>query len=433
MLKNQGLYDIIVSILMGWQIEKGEDFMNKYKMTTICSLSIVCILILSLLLPLTTSANDKESLELKMHYEKSNVTVNIVVNSEVYTGVVCKYIEVDDVLTYDDLSIQTQKNGTTLNLNKADGDNYSTIIENVSKRYVVIYVSIGNCEICDYIDCKLSGSGETSNDSQAQTSNTTEISEDSQQDTGDTQEETNNSQNNKQENNENESTKQTQQNAIDAEDSANKEKEEIANNKSTTITNTESDNNSSTTTSDSNNEIIVESKENTGTVDEFQTIEDVSTTNKETERNASNKEETVNPSNNQSNNNSKTSTTQSNTNNQQSTSKGTSSNEINKSTPSANTNPNKNTNTNVNKNTSTSTVNSSNNGSTTSNNLNNTTSVDKDTIDMDGFQEIESIDKSSTADSKMPQTGEDDTIKIVGIVIFSIISVLSFYKYKKTK
>ena len=167
MLKNQGLYDIIVSILMGWQIEKGEDFMNKYKMTTICSLSIVCILILSLLLPLTTSANDKESLELKMHYEKSNVTVNIVVNSEVYTGVVCKYIEVDDVLTYDDLSIQTQKNGTTLNLNKADGDNYSTTIENVSKRYVVIYVSIGNCEICDYIDCKLSGSGETSNDSQA--------------------------------------------------------------------------------------------------------------------------------------------------------------------------------------------------------------------------------------------------------------------------
>ena len=76
---------------MGWQIER-EDFMNKYKMITICSLSIVCILILSLLLPLTTSANDEESIELKLHYEKSSVTVNIAVNSEIYTGVVCKYI-----------------------------------------------------------------------------------------------------------------------------------------------------------------------------------------------------------------------------------------------------------------------------------------------------------------------------------------------------
>lgn len=415
----------MVSILMGWQIEKGEDFMNKYKMTTICSLSIVCILILSLLLPLTTSANDKESLELNMHYEKSNVTVDIVVNSEVYTGVVCKYIEVDDVLTYDDLSIQTQKNGTTLNLNKADGDKYNTTIENVSKRYVVIYVSIGNCEICDYIDCKLSDSGETSNDSQAQTSNTTDISDDSQEDVGNPQEETNNSQDNKKENNEKESIKQTQQGTTDSEDTANKEKEEIASNKGTTITNTESDNNSGTTTSDSNDEIIVESKENKGTVDEFQTIEDVSATNKET----------VNSSNNQSNNNSKTSATQSNTNNQESTSKGTSSNEINKNTQDTKTNTNvsKNTNTNTNKETKQSTASSSNKGSTTSNSLNNTTSVDKDNIDTDGFQEIESIDKSSTADSKMPQTGEDDAIKIVGIVIFSVISVVSFYKYKKTK
>ena len=138
---------------MGWQIER-EDFMNKYKMITICSLSIVCILILSLLLPLTTSANDEESMEINLHYEKSSVTVNIAVNSEIYTGVVCKYIEVDNILEYDDLSYQTKENGKTLNLNKLENDNYTTTIENVSKRYIVVYASIGNCSLCDYIDCK---------------------------------------------------------------------------------------------------------------------------------------------------------------------------------------------------------------------------------------------------------------------------------------
>ena len=95
---------------MGWQIER-EDFMNRYKMITICSLSIVCMLILSLLLPLTTSANDEESIKLKLHYEKSTVTANIAVNSKIYTGVVCKYIEVDNILEYDDLEYQTKENG----------------------------------------------------------------------------------------------------------------------------------------------------------------------------------------------------------------------------------------------------------------------------------------------------------------------------------
>ena len=163
---------------MGWQIER-EDFMNKYKMITICSLSIVCILILSLLLPLTTSANDEESIELKLHYEKSSVTVNIAVNSEIYTGVVCKYIEVDNILEYDDLSYQTKENGKTLNLNKLENDNYTTTIENVSKRYIVVYASIGNCSLCDYIDCK-SDSQSTEqtetpkqNDGQAKNENTT--------------------------------------------------------------------------------------------------------------------------------------------------------------------------------------------------------------------------------------------------------------------
>ena len=163
---------------MGWQIER-EDFMNKYKMITICSLSIVCILILSLLLPLTTSANDEESIELKLHYEKSSVTVNIAVNSEIYTGVVCKYIEVDNILEYDDLSYQTKENGKTLNLNKLENDNYTTTIENVSKRYIVVYASIGNCSLCDYIDCK-SNSQSTEqtetpkqNDGQAKNENTT--------------------------------------------------------------------------------------------------------------------------------------------------------------------------------------------------------------------------------------------------------------------
>ena len=32
----------------------------------------------------------------------------------------------------------------------------------------------------------------------------------------------------------------------------------------------------------------------------------------------------------------------------------------------------------------------------------------------------------------MPQTGENDTAKFVGIIVFSIIGLISFYKYKES-
>ena len=285
---------------MGWQIER-EDFMNKYKMITICSLSIVCILILSLLLPLTTSANDEESIELKLHYEKSSVTVNIAVNSEIYTGVVCKYIEVDNILEYDDLSYQTKENGKTLNLNKLENDNYTTTIENVSKRYIVVYASIGNCSLCDYIDCK------------------------------------SNSQ----------STEQTE--------TPKQDDEQAKNENTTTEPETPSQNENKTTepTTPSQNE-------NTAT-------------------------KTETPS--------------------QNTSSGTS-----------------------NKNEQTS------NG-TVKNNTETPKVVDKDSINTDDFEEIQSIDKTktaSTSEANMPQTGENDTAKITGIIVFSIIGMVSFYKYKES-
>lgn len=283
---------------MGWQIER-EDFMNKYKMITICSLSIVCILILSLLLPLTTSANDEESIELKLHYEKSSVTVNIAVNSEIYTGVVCKYIEVDNILEYDDLSYQTKENGKTLNLNKLENDNYTTTIENVSKRYIVVYASIGNCSLCDYIDCK--------SDSQS-----TEQTETPKQNDG-----------------------------------------QAKNENTTTEPETPSQNENTTT------ELEVPSQnEDTATKPE---------------------------------------------------------------TPSQDT--------------SSETTNKKTSNRTVKNNTETPKVVDKDSINTDDFEEIQSIDKTktaSTSEANMPQTGENDTAKIAGIIVFSIIGMVSFYKYKES-
>ena len=52
---------------------------------------------------------------------------------------------------------------------------------------------------------------------------------------------------------------------------------------------------------------------------------------------------------------------------------------------------------------------------------------------MNGFQEIQSVEKTATANTGMPQTGENDSLKIMGIVVFSIISIVSFYKYKKER
>ena len=335
---------------MGWQIER-EDFMNKYKMITICSLSIVCMLILSLLLPLTTSANDEESIELKLHYEKSSVTVNIAVNSEIYTGVVCKYIEVDNILEYDDLSYQTKENGKTLNLNKLENDNYTTTIENVSKRYIVVYASIGNCSLCDYIDCK-SDSQSTEqtetpkqNDGQAKNENTTTEPETPSQ-------------------NENTTT----------------EPETPSQNENTTTEPETPSQNENTTTGPE----IPSQNENTATEPETPSQNENTTT--EPEVPSQNEDTATKPE-----------------------------------TPSQDT--------------SSETTNKKTSNRTVKNNTETPKVVDKDSINTDDFEEIQSIDKTktaSTSEANMPQTGENDTAKIAGIIVFSIIGMVSFYKYKES-
>lgn len=341
---------------MGWQIER-EDFMNKYKMITICSLSIVCMLILSLLLPLTTSANDEESIKLKLHYEKSTVTANIAVNSKIYTGVVCKYIEVDNVLEYDDLEYQTKENGQALNLNKLENDNYTTTIENVSKRYIVVYVSIGNCSICDYIDTKKDATQETEK---------TETKKDENSKT----EQENNQQN----------TTAVSENSITGDSAKNGE-----GNGTTTVNEIESvpDN----------------------TIENIEEIPEVSTPSTETPKTenettpATPAPEPEVPS----------------TNVENTTSKSEENTKNNTSTTTKTQEPTQNSNNN-------------------SNNKN-TAIVDKDSINPDEFEEIETVDKTKTAstvDSKMPQTGENDTAKFVGIIVFSIIGLISFYKYKES-
>ena len=335
---------------MGWQIER-EDFMNKYKMITICSLSIVCILILSLLLPLTTSANDEESIELKLHYEKSSVTVNIAVNSEIYTGVVCKYIEVDNILEYDDLSYQTKENGKTLNLNKLENDNYTTTIENVSKRYIVVYASIGNCSLCDYIDCK-SNSKSTEqtetpkqNDGQAKNENTTTEPETPSQDENTTTEPETPSQN---------------------ENTTTEPETPSQNENTTTEPETPSQNENTTTEPETPSQ-----NENTTTEPEVPSQNEDTATKPETP------------------------------------SQDTSSETTNKKTSNR----------------------------TVKNNTETPKVVDKDSINTDDFEEIQSIDKTktaSTSEANMPQTGENDTAKITGIIVFSIIGMVSFYKYKES-
>ena len=295
--------------------------MNKYKMITICSLSIVCILILSLLLPLTTSANDKESMELDLHYEKSSVTVRISVNSQIYTGVVCKYIEVDNILEYDDLSYQTKENGKTLNLNKQENDNYITTIENVSKRYIVVYASIGNCSLCDYIDCQ------KSSDKQS-----TEQTETPKKDEG-------------------EDTKQPEQPA-QSENNTTTQPEQPAQSENNTTTQPEQP---------------AQSENNTTTQPEQPA---------QSENNTTNKKDSA-------------TTTKKQTKQKESSKNSTETAKV----------------------------------------------VDKDSINTDDFEEIKSIDTTktaSTSDSNMPQTGENDTAKFVGIIVFSIIGIISFYKYKES-
>ena len=360
-LKNQHFCDTMENILMGWQIER-EDFMNRYKMITICSLSIVCMLILSLLLPLTTSANDEESIKLKLHYEKSTVTANIAVNSKIYTGVVCKYIEVDNILEYDDLEYQTKENGKTLNLNKLENDNYITTIENVSKRYIVVYVSIGNCSICDYIDSK------------KDTTQETEKTETKKEENSKTEQE------NKQQDNSQQNTVVVSENSITENNANNGESSG-----NTTVDETESVPSDNTKNTEEIPEVSVPSTEEPKTENEITPatpepepevpstpVEDTTSKNEEKEKD--------------------------------------------------------------NTNTTTKTQEPTQNSNNNSNNKN-TGVVDKDSINPDEFEEIETVDKTKTAstvDSKMPQTGENDTAKFVGIIVFSIIGLISFYKYKES-
>ena len=277
------------------------------------------------MLPLTTSANDEESIELKLHYEKSSVTVNIAVNSEIYTGVVCKYIEVDNILEYDDLSYQTKENGKTLNLNKLENDNYTTTIENVSKRYIVVYASIGNCSLCDYIDCK--------SDSQS-----TEQTETPKQNDG-----------------------------------------QAKNENTTTEPETPSQDENTTTKPETPSQ-----DENTTTEPETPSQNENTTT--EPEVPSQNEDTATKPE-----------------------------------TPSQDT--------------SSETTNKKTSNRTVKNNTETPKVVDKDSINTDDFEEIQSIDKTktaSTSEANMPQTGENDTAKIAGIIVFSIIGMVSFYKYKES-
>ena len=342
---------------MGWQIER-EDFMNKYKMITICSLSIVCILILSLLLPLTTSANDEESMEINLHYEKSSVTVNIAVNSEIYTGVVCKYIEVDNILEYDDLSYQTKENGKTLNLNKLENDNYTTTIENVSKRYIVVYASIGNCSLCDYIDCKSN-------------SQSTEQTETPKQDGNATKEPETPSQN--------ENT--TTEPEIPSQNESTTTEPEIPSQNENTTTEPEIPSQNENTTTEPE---IPSQNENTTTEPEVPSQNENTTTDLEVP--SQNEDIATKPE-----------------------------------TPSQDT--------------SSETTNKKTSNRTVKNNTETPKVVDKDSINTDDFEEIQSIDKTktaSTSEANMPQTGENDTAKIAGIIVFSIIGMVSFYKYKES-
>ena len=367
--------------------------MNKYKMIAMCSFSIVCVLILSLILPLTIDASDRESLEIKMYYKDSTVTTNIIVNSDIYTGVVCKYIELDDVLTEEDLPSKTQTEGATVNLNQTSKDNYEAKIENVSKRYVVIYVSIGNCELCDYIDCNPSASKEQNNSEVNQENNTDQNTSNNDNETNaenSTNTQTSNDsivenvQINDSQSNDFQSIEEAQndtdsQSSNDTQDSNNSSNEELNN------TNQNSDNSNNTEQNNTN-----QSNETSNIIEQNNTNQDTQTTEDAQQSNIQNVIQTP--------------------------SFDTAETAQNNYTDSVNTQ-------------SSSTVQSN----STEVSQNTYVSENSNLIDMNGFQEIESVQKTATANTGMPQTGENDSIKIMGIVIFSIISIVSFYKYKKER
>lgn len=384
--------------------------MNRYKMISICSLSIVCVLILSLLMPLTIDANDKESLEIKMHYAKSTVTTNIIVNSDIYTGVVCKYIELDDVLTEEDLPAKTQSEGATVNLNQTSKDNYEAIIENVSKRYVVIYVSIGNCELCDYIDCNPSAAREEQN-SEADTNDNAGQNNDSQKGL---------------ENTDNIQDTSTTKSTPDSNETPSSTLED----KNTEETNNLLDNNQRNTTSEEipTSNQPVEVPENTQNNNSDNTENQPVVTNNDNQEpaqtnNSNQTQEATQPIVENTNSGSGNFETIQESQNDYIPEVAGGSQPIDDNTPVQYDG----TNTGLSNTDTYNEIQTQNTTSTT------TTGVSKDTMDFNGFQEIQPVEKTSVADSKMPQTGENDSIKIMGIVLFSIIAVVSFYKYKKEK
>ena len=331
--------------------------MNKYKMISICSFIIVCVLLVSMLLPIKTIAEDKESLELNMHYEDSKVTAEITVNSDIYTGIVCKYLMVDDVLKSDNILAQTKESGITINMDKNENNIYKTVIPNVTKRYVVIYVSIGNCSLCDYIDCQ-PNKNQDQNDQPNQDQNDQPNQDQNNQPNQDQNDQPNQNQNNQPNQDQNDQPNQDQN------DQPNQDQNDQPN-------------------QDQNNQQNQNKNEQPNQNEQ------------QNQNNQSNQSQNEQPSQNQNE--------QLNQNSQTNNGSG---------------NGNNNNSSNINKNTS---------------NDGNVKVIDKDNIDTSDFQEIEKVVTSTTSDGSMPQTGEDDFVKILGIVVFSLLSIFSFYKYEKTK
>ena len=395
--------------------------MNKYKIISICSLTIVCVLIMSLLLPIKTIANDKESLEMEMHYAESKVTLDIVVNSDVYTGVVCKYLMLDDVLVEEDLVTKTKEKGTTINLDKTENDKYNTTIKDVNKRYVVIYVSIGNCSLCDYIDCQPS-TGENKQENQTEQPVENKQENKTEQPTENKQEnKTEQPAENKQENKTEQPTENKQENKTEqpAENKQENKTEQPAENKQENKTEQPAENKQENKT-----EQPAENKQENKTEQPAENKQE-NKTEQPTENKQENKTEQP-TNNNQTTNN----TQQTNKSTNQSNSNGINLNNYNKNT---NTSTNGNSNMPVNGDKDSINVNNPVSGDKDSINVNKSASGDIDSIDTSDFQEIEKTITTSTADGDMPKTGEDDFIKILGIVVFSALSIISFYKYQKTK
>ncbi len=318
--------------------------MNKYKISAMCSLSIVIILIMSIIIPMKSNANEEEELELNMHYENSEVTAEISVNSDVYTGLVCKYLILDDILKSDDLVEQTKKSGTTVNIDKNESNLYTTKIPNVTKRYVVIYVSIGNCSICDYIDCQPSKQKEEPKEENA-------VNEEPSKEEPKKEE-----QPAKQE----EPKKEEQQPAKQEEPK--KEEQQPAKQE------------------EPKREEQQPAKQEEPKKEEQQPAKQEEPKKEEQQpaKQEEPKKENQQPAKVEETNKNSSSTKE------------------------------------------------------TSSSKQPAPVINKETIDTTGFQEIEKS-VSTTAVGNMPKTGEDDGIKILGIVIFSTIAVISLYKYKTTK